>query len=162
MSVLMPVFIVFAATISVITGKVIGISDGDTIKILTEDKQELRIRLNGIDCPEKKQAFGTKARQFTSDMVFGKTVSVRYKSKDRYGRILGDVILNDSINLNYELVRAGYAWWYRQYAKKDTVLEQLENEARIAKRGLWADKNPVAPWEYRKMKRTKSTSKGTP
>lgn len=153
MSVLMPVFIVFAATISVITGKVIGISDGDTIKILTEDKQELRIRLNGIDCPEKKQAFGTKAKEFTSDLVFGKNVKVISRGTDRYGRVLGEVILEDGRSLNKELLKNGYAWWYEQYAKKEIDLKNLQEQARRDSIGLWKDKEAIAPWEFRKASR---------
>ncbi len=153
MSVLMPVFIVFAATISVITGKVIGISDGDTIKILTEDKQELRIRLNGIDCPEKKQAFGTKAKEFTSDLVFGKDVKVISRGTDRYGRVLGEVILEDGRSLNKELLKNGYAWWYEQYAKKEIDLKNLQEQARRDSIGLWKDKEAIAPWEFRKASR---------
>lgn len=130
---------------------VIGISDGDTIKVL-QDSVSKRIRLWGIDCPEMKQAFGTRAKQFTGDLAFGKTVTLRVHDVDRYGRQVAEIILPDGRNLNHELVKAGYAWWYRQYAKHDTELERLELEAKGAKRGLWADKDPTPPWEFRKAK----------
>ena len=133
------------------SGKAVRILDGDTIEVLHEGKAE-RIRLNGIDCPEKRQAFGTKAKQFTSSLVAGKQVTVKATGKDRYGRTIGDVILPDGKNLNQELVRAGYAWWYRQYSK-DKTLEKLEAEARKAKRGLWADKAPIPPWEFRRQRK---------
>ncbi|MFH1023790.1 MAG: thermonuclease family protein [Planctomycetota bacterium] len=131
--------------------KVVSVTDGDTLKVL--NGKTVTIRLNGIDCPEKAQAFGQKAKQFTSEMVFGKLVTVKEKGRDRYGRTIGEVILEDGRNLNRELVRAGMAWWYRQYAPKDAELEVLELEAREAKRGLWVDADPVPPWEWRKRKR---------
>lgn len=131
------------------SGKVIGVADGDTITVL-DGTSQIKIRLNGVDCPEKAQAFGTKAKQFTSSLVFGQTVTIRAKEKDRYGRTVGDVVLSDGRILNHELVRSGLAWWYQKYAPSDTVLRGLEAEARAAKVGLWADPNPVAPWEFRR------------
>jgi endonuclease YncB( thermonuclease family) len=110
----------------------------------------VKVRLHGIDTPESKQAFGTRARQFTSELAFNQLVTVLVRDTDRYGRLVGEVILPDGRSLNQELVRAGYAWWYKQYAPKDTMLEQLEAEARQAKSGLWADPHPIAPWEWRK------------
>ena len=133
------------------SGRVVGISDGDTIKVLHNGKAE-KIRLHGIDCPEKGQAYGLKAKQFTSEMVFGKTVTVQEQGLDKYGRTVGEVILPDGRSLNRELVAAGLAWWYRQYSK-DGSLGQLEDEARSAKRGLWADPNLVSPWCYRKRQK---------
>lgn len=107
----------------------------------------------GIEWPEKRQPFGTRARQFTGDMAFGKDVTVRVIDVDRYGRTVGEVILPDGLSVNRELVRAGLAWWYRQYARKDRDLERLEASARAARSGLWADADPVAPWEWRKTRR---------
>src|SRR2546425_7886966 len=92
---------------------VVGVTDGDTIKVLRNGKAE-KIRLHGIDCPEKSQPFGTRAKQFTSEMVFGKTVTVHVTDRDRYGRTVADVILPDGTNLNRELVKAGLAWWYKK------------------------------------------------
>lgn len=131
------------------TAPVIGISDGDTIKVL-QDGVSKRIRLWGIDCPEMEQAFGTRAKQFTGDLAFGKTVTLHVYDVDHYGRQVAEIILPDGRNLNREIVRAGFAWWYRQYAKQDTELESLEAEARAAKRGLWADKDPMPPWDFRR------------
>lgn len=110
------------------------------------------MRLNGVDCPESHQAFGTRARQFTGDMVFGKIVRVEVRDRDRYGRLVGDVFTSGDVSLNAELVRVGMAWWYRRYAPKDTKLAALEAEARAAKRGLWVDANPIPPWEFRNGK----------
>lgn len=134
-------------------GKVVSISDGDTIKVLKDGKQ-VRIRLAAIDCPEKGQPYGQKAKQFTSAMVAGKIVKVWETDIDRYGRIVGFVFIGDK-NLNKELLSAGLAWHYKKYSR-DPALAKLEFEARSAKRGLWAEPDPVAPWEWRRMKRSAS------
>jgi len=133
------------------SGKVVGVSDGDTISVMC-DGEAVKVRLSGIDCPEKKQAYGERAKQFTSDLAFGKTVTVSYSKKDRYGRVLGVVELPGGRVLNEELLRAGYAWHYTRYSK-DRTLAELEEEARKARRGLWRDPDPVPPWEFRKAKR---------
>ena len=134
------------------SGKVVAISDGDTIRVMHNGSAE-RIRLWGIDCPEKRQPFGTRASQFTGDLAFGKDVKVLVHDVDRYGRTVGEVILPDGRSLNRELVRAGLAWWYQHYAPYDRELERLEAAARAARRGLWADKDPVPPWEWRRERR---------
>ena len=137
------------------SGRVVAISDGDTIRVMHNGAAE-RIRLWGIDCTEMHQAFGTRAKQFTGDLAFGKDVKVVVRDVDRYGRTVGEVMLPDGRSLNRELVRAGLAWWYQRYARHDEELARLETEARQARRGLWADAHPVAPWEFRKSARTLS------
>ncbi|MFX0202385.1 MAG: thermonuclease family protein [Candidatus Hodarchaeota archaeon] len=137
------------------TGKVVGISDVDTIKVMREGRA-IKVRLHGIDCPEKKQPYGTKTKQFTSDMAFGNEVTVRIKDTDRYVRIVGEVILSDGISLNKELVFVGLALWYRKYAPNDRTLKALESGARAEKKGLWADENPIPPWEWRQGERGRS------
>jgi micrococcal nuclease len=137
------------------TGKVVGVTDGDTVTVLHANKPE-RIRLHGIDCPEKGQAFGTRAKQAASEMVFGKDVAVRVHGKDKYGRTIGAIILSDGTNVSKALVRGGWCWWYRKYAAGDIDLARAEAEARKAKRGLWQDAAPVPPWDFRKVKRTKA------
>jgi len=112
----------------------------------------VKVRLHGIDCPEKRQAFGRRARRFTSDLAFDKEATVGIQTTDRYGRTVGLVIFPDGKNLNWELVSAGLAWSYRNYAPDDRILERLEAEARAARRALWAEKNPVPPWEWRREK----------
>lgn len=134
------------------SGRVVGVSDGDTLSVMRAGKAE-KVRLHGVDAPESAQPFGTRAKQATSEMVFGKDVTVRVKEKDQYGRTVGEVLLPDGRSLNSELVRTGMAWWYRQYARTDKQLERLQNEARTAGRGLWADKDPTPPWEFRRNKR---------
>ncbi len=152
----LPLFISFALLASQtlaadFTGRVVGVSDGDTITVLHNGKGE-RIRLHGIDCPEKRQAFGNRAKQFTSTLVFGNTVTVQVMDRDRYGRTVAEVLLPDGRSLNRELVRAGLAWMYRRYTN-DQSLSDLEEEARVARRGLWADPNPIAPWKWRIMRK---------
>ncbi len=140
------------------TGKVVAVLDGDTIELLHNGHPE-RIRLKGIDCPEKKQPFGQKAKQFTSSLIFGKTVTVVPSEKGRYGRTIGDVFLPNGGNLSYELVKAGLAWWYQKYSD-DVVLAALELDAQLARRGLWIDPRPIPPWEYRHPKKNNRANEG--
>lgn len=130
------------------SGKVIGVTDGDTMEMLIEGKT-YKIRLAHIDAPEKKQAFGAKAKQHLSDLCYGKNATMAVTDIDRYNRNVAVVTLKDGTNVNKEMVKAGFAWWYYDYSK-DVTYQKLEKEARNAKRGLWADKNPVAPWKWRK------------
>jgi endonuclease YncB( thermonuclease family) len=129
---------------------VVGIKDGDTLRVLHDGRPQV-IRLHGIDAPETGQAFGTRARQFAAGLAFGKTVSVSIRGLDRYGRTIGEVTLPDGRNLNEELVRAGYAWWFSRYSA-DYRLATLEAQARSGHRGLWADLDPVPPWEWRRSR----------
>ena len=128
-------------------GRVVGIVDGDTIDVLRGGRPE-RIRLAGIDCPEKAQPYGSRARQATAALALGADVHVLDKERDRYGRTVGEVVLGDGRSLNRELVRQGWAWWYRQYSQ-DRALGDLEIVARMERRGLWADPQPMPPWEWR-------------
>jgi len=134
-------------------GKVVSVTDGDTIKVLSNSIQ-VKVRLASIDCPEKGQPYGQAAKKFTSHMVLHKTVVVLPEGEDRYGRIIGWVFIKE-INLNKALIRAGLAWHYRQYSD-DPLLTALEMEARAAKKGLWSEPDQIAPWEWRKQKRNKS------
>ena len=132
----------------VFTGKVVAVSDGDTISVMHGGKPE-KIRLHGIDSPESGQPFGNRAKEFSSSLSFGQQVAVRVKDMDRYGRTVAEVVLPDGRILNHEMVSAGFAWWYQQYAPENKELRDLEKLAREAKVGLWADPNPIAPWEFR-------------
>ncbi len=131
------------------SGPVVSVLDGDTIEVLHNQRPE-RIRLHGIDCPEKGQAFGTKAKHLMSAFMFRKEVALKTYGIDKYRRTIADVFLQDGTNVNQELVKHGWCWWYRKYAPQDTELERLEREAREAKKGLWAEPAPVPPWEWRK------------
>ncbi len=133
-------------------GKVDGILDGDIIEVL-HNKRPQRTRLNGIDCPEKDQAYGKRAKQSASALVFGKDVTLQTYGKDKYGRTLADVLLSDGTNVNHQLVKDGWCWWYRKYPPENRDLERLEAEAREARKGFWADPKPVPPWEWRHRQR---------
>jgi endonuclease YncB( thermonuclease family) len=139
------------------SGRVVGVADGDTIEVL-RDGRAMRVRLHAIDCPERGQPFGRQARQYTGAVAFGKTVIVRVRDTDRYGRLVAEVSLPDGKNLNRELVSAGLAWHYRRYSNDET-LARLEADARAARRGLWAASRAVPPWEFRK-ERTVATLGG--
>jgi len=142
------ILISFAAEIY--TGKCVGISDGDTIHVL-KNGRAVKIRLEGIDCPERDQAYETRARQFTSSLAFGKIVQVREYYKDAFGRSVARVSVAGH-DLSLDLVRAGLAWHFTRYSK-DAMLAAAEKEARQAKFGLWAGPDPTPPWEYRWARR---------
>jgi len=130
-------------------GKVVNVSDGDTITVLHDGRQE-RVRLYGIDSPEKAQDFGQKARDVAASMVAGRTVEVKEMDTDRYDRTVGLVTV-DGQALNEALVANGYAWVYRQYCKESfcSRWEGLEASARQQQKGMWVDPHIVPPWEWR-------------
>jgi micrococcal nuclease len=145
----------YANTDDVILGKVVKVADGDTITVL-EDQTQHRIRLYGIDAPERRQDFSNKAKQFVSGLVFGKQVRVVKQDIDRYGRIVG-IVYADAVCVNEELVRNGLAWVYRHYCRTPICVGWLglETQARDGKMGLWSHPNPMPPWEYRRNKPAK-------
>lgn len=133
-----------------LSGRVVAIADGDTFTLLTTQNQQVKIRLHGIDCPEKKQPYFKNAKAYTSSLVFGKQVSVLVKNKDRYGRTIGVVLLADKRNVNELLLQAGWAWHFKKY-DQDARWAAMEQLARRQRKGLWADPNPIAPWAWRAM-----------
>lgn len=144
-------FLVFAQTY---TGKIIAIKDGDTVVMLVKNKPQT-IRLAHIDTPEKKQPYGTAAKIFLSERIYGREVQAVIAGKrDRNGRWIAE-IFSQNQNINKELVRNGLAWHYKQYSKNDNYAA-LERIARQKKTGLWKDQGPIAPWQWRKMKKGKS------
>jgi len=139
---------------AVLSGKVVSISDGDTITILTADKTQVKIRLVGIDAPEKGQPFGQKSKDHLASLVFAKLVSVEHSKTDRYGRTLGRVMIG-GIDANLEQIRNGFAWHYKEYAKEQPPIlrdqySAAEAAARRARLGLWADSNPQKPADLRR------------
>ncbi|WP_345214207.1 thermonuclease family protein [Mucilaginibacter gynuensis] len=138
--------------------KVVKIKDGDTIELLSSDFKNITIRLAEIDCPEKAQAYGQAARQFTAQLCFGKEVRIQGGTQDRYGRTVATVLLTDGTNINNELVKNGYAWQYKAYSKNNPELAALEQQAREAHLGLWQDANPTEPWNFRRHKTAGSTT----
>ena len=130
-----------------LTGRVISVHDGDTISVLV-GRHPVKVRLEGIDCPELGQPYGRVAKLFTSEHVFGKTVEVEQTTIDRYGRSVGRVFVNGE-DLNNLIISAGLAWHYTQYSN-DRALDVAEQSARAAHRGLWSQPNPTPPWVYRR------------
>ncbi|AFK64124.1 hypothetical protein TKWG_22400 [Advenella kashmirensis WT001] len=139
---------VFAATW--LEGWVVGVSDGDTLTILDQARQQHKIRMAQIDAPESGMPYGRAAKKFLSDAVYRRTVMVQAGERDRYGRVLGTVYL-DQKNINMQMVANGYAWAYRNYVT-DTAYCEAEDLARRLRRGLWAEKEPVPPWQWRRLK----------
>ena len=138
----------------VISGKVVKIADGDTFTLLVNNHDQVKVRLDGIDAPEKKQAFGNKAKEYHSSMIWGTPVTVKVLKKDRYGRSIGKVSTSRFKDVNLEMIKAGYAWHYKEY-NDDKTYASAEVSARKNKKGLWQDKNPVKPQDFRKIKRQK-------
>ena len=130
-----------------VSGRVISVADGDTITIIGDGNTQYKIRLNAIDAPEKSQNFGQKSKQQLSNYVFGKDVTVTWKSKDKYGRVLGTVFVGGK-DINLQMVRDGYAHHYKRF-DSSPAYAAAETEARQMRRGLWADDNPVEPEKFR-------------
>lgn len=133
----------------VLRGKVVKIADGDTLTLLTSDKQQVKVRLAQIDTPERGQPWGSRAKQALSAKVFGESITVEVKTNDRYGRSVGEIYKGDRW-INAELVAEGHAWVYRRYMDDDELLD-LEEMARSDRRGLWSlpDTQRIPPWKWR-------------
>lgn len=138
-------------------GRCVGVTDGDTVVLLVDGRQE-KVRLYGIDAPEKKQAFGKRARQYASILAFGRQVFLERVDTDRYGRTVGWVYPGEGRSINEAMLQAGLAWHYTAYSR-DAGLARLEREARLKRRGLWQDPAPVPPWEFRKKRVKKGTGR---
>ena len=154
MKTLLPILLLlatFTTQAATFTGKVVGVSDGDTITVLAAGNKQFKIRLLAIDTPEGGQAFGDKAKQALSQKVFGKVVQIHWEKRDHYNRVLGHIIIGKRW-INYEMVAEGWAWHYKQY-DKDKRFADAEVKAKAAKKGLWAGPNPVAPWDWRRENR---------
>ncbi|WP_314989084.1 thermonuclease family protein [uncultured Campylobacter sp.] len=137
--------LVIACPLFALSVKVIKVSDGDTITVL-QGKQQIKVRLFGIDAPEIKQPYGKKSKQFLANLIAGEVVEVDENGKDRYKRTIGTIYLNGA-DINAQMVENGYAWAYRKFSKKYTA---QESKAKSQKLGLWRDKEPIPPWEWRK------------
>jgi len=146
---------------SIISGKVIGISDGDTITILVQGHEQYTVRLAAIDCPEKTQSFGNRAKRVLSEKVFGHNVRIENRGKDQYGRSLGIVMMGD-IDINEYMISQGLAWHYKKYADKQPPEEadrysRAEEIAKQNKKGFWIQDNPTPPWQYRNENKINKT-----
>lgn len=139
------------------TGKVVSVTDGDTVTVLDVYKAQHKIRLIGIDAPERRQSFGNRSKQSLSEIIFNKTVTVITNKRDRYGRVLGKVLIN-GVDVNREQIRRGMAWHYKVYQRDQStddrqIYADTEIKARDQRFGLWADLDPIPPWEWRKLRR---------
>ena len=142
-----------------IEGQIVGVSDGDTVTLLDAQKKQWKVRLLGIDAPEKKMPFGQRSKQHLADLVYRKSVIVEYSKRDRYGRTLGKILVG-GVDANLSQIRAGLAWHYKQYQRDQSfedrqLYSEAEDTARSSQRGLWADANPTPPWDWRKQQRTR-------
>lgn len=149
--------LVHASAADTLQGRVVGVSDGDTVTVLDDSNTQFKIRLMGIDAPEKKQAFGSRSKESLSALVFNKQVMVEYNKKDKYGRTVGKIIV-DGVDANLEQIKAGMAWHYKKYEKEQSVDDRsiyakAEDGARGEKRGLWFDSEPTPPWDWRKQQK---------
>lgn len=140
---------------AVIYGRVVGVNDGDTVKVLDAVQQLHTVRLMGIDAPEKAQPYGQRSKQSLSEMVFQRQVTVDWEKKDKYGRTVGKISASDGTDICLEQINRGMAWHYKQYAKEQSAVDRAnysaaELTARTNGVGLWQDKFPVPPWEWRK------------
>lgn len=151
-----PVLTSFAAELQ---GRVIRVADGDTLTILIDSiKLDIPVRLSGIDAPEKNMPFGQTAKKSLSDLTFGKNVVVEWNKKDKYGRLVGKVRV-DGRDINIEQIRRGLAWHFKEYEGEQPLEDRIayataEEGASVGRFGLWQDNNPVAPWSWRKARRT--------
>jgi endonuclease YncB( thermonuclease family) len=164
-SVLIVVAMLVAAPASAETlvGKVVGVSDGDTVSVLDATKTKHKIRLAGIDAPEKSQPFGNRSKENLSDLVFGKTVTVEHSKVDRYGRLVGKILVN-GIDANMAQIRAGMAWHYKEYEREQSATDRTtyaaaETAARQQRAGLWRDANQTPPWDFRRAQREGANGK---
>lgn len=140
-----------------ISGRAVSVADGDTMTVLDGNNVQHKIRLAGIDAPEKTQTFGQRSRESLAELVANRSVVVETNKKDRYGRYVGKVLV-DRKDVNAEQIRRGLAWYYRQYEQELSdgdrqSYDRAESEARESHRGLWIEKRPVAPWDFRASER---------
>lgn len=155
-TIILLLFLVCHCTIAqtTINGRSVNVADGDTFTLLDDNNTQHRIRLDGIDAPERGQAFGNRSREYLANMIVGKRISVTYKEKDNYGRILGKVSTDTILDVNLRMIETGMAWHY-SYFNSEKKYADAEKDARMKKTGLWVDKNPINPYEFRKSKNAK-------
>ena len=135
-----------------LTGRVVRIADGDTVSILDHSNMQHKVRLYGIDTPERNQPYGQAAKKALSQLIGGKTVGVVIVTTDSYGREVG-TLYSDGVNINVAMVESGYAWWYQHYAPHEHAFQEAEQRARKLALGLWSQPDPVPPWDWRRHKR---------
>jgi endonuclease YncB( thermonuclease family) len=148
----------FSVHAELLMGRIVGVSDGDTVTLLDANQRQYKIRLTGIDAPEKKMPFGQRSKEHLSDLIFSKDVQIETEKLDRYGRTLGKILF-DRKDINLAMINAGLAWHYKKYQREQSATDRLlyahaEDQARQQRIGLWRDPSPTPPWEWRKGGRT--------
>jgi|SRR5690554_1673689 endonuclease YncB( thermonuclease family) len=152
-------FLLFLLPISIyadeLVGRTVHVSDGDSFIVLANGT-EFRVRIQGIDAPERRQPYSRKARESLAEQIADKEITVQYDKKDRYGRIVGKVLVNDN-DVGLVQLQRGLAWFYRYYQQElspedKAAYAQAEDDARQKKLGLWSDNQPMPPWEFRRMR----------
>lgn len=144
------------ACAELLQGRVVGVTDGDTITVLDSANTQYKVRLAGIDAPERKQPYGQVSKRSLSDLIYNKSVLVDWSKRDRYDRIVGKVWVND-LDANLEQIKRGLAWHYTKYKKEQPLEDRLsylhaEEDAKASRVGLWIESNPIPPWDWRKLK----------
>ena len=157
--ILITILLMFPLLLSaqILMGKAVGIADGDTFTLLVNGNEQVKIRIDGIDAPEKKQDFGNRAKEYLSGMIWGKELTVTVTKKDRYGRSIGKISTPEIPDVGFEMIKAGFAWQYRDY-NNEKAYEDAESLARQNRKGLWLDNNPKRPQDYRKEKKNQNKS----
>lgn len=150
--------VAFGAAAADFRGKVVGVTDGDTIHVLVDGHDRVTVRLAGIDAPEKAQPFGSVSKKYLSEKVFSREVTVESTKRDKYGRVIGRVLADDE-DVCMDQVRTGLAWHYKLYASEQSASQRsayaaAEKQARQEESGLWSQPNPVPPWEFRRSERS--------
>ena len=148
------VFLCFAGVATAETGRVLRVADGDTITVQTEDKRKVTIRLQGIDAPERTMPYSQISRRHLHELLMGKVVRFDPEKLDRHGRTVAVVRLQDGTDVCLKQIEAGLAWHFKQYEREQTPEQRAsyaaaEVIAKAARRGLWREEQPLAPWEFR-------------
>jgi micrococcal nuclease len=147
--------ILFSVSISFAwQGKVVKVTDGDTVTVLNIDKKQVKVRLYGVDAPELKQSFGIQSKEFLSCLILGKPIKIENMGVDVYGRVIGK-IFHEGNDISIAMCRSGNAWWFKKYAGQNIELKEAEELAKRQELGLWRHHKPLPPWEYRKLQRKK-------
>lgn len=138
-------------------GQVVGVTDGDTITVLDSSRHQHEVRLAGIDAPEKRQAYGQASKQHLSELVFGRQVTIKTRKRDRYKRELGKVLVDDQ-DAGLNQIESGLAWHYKKYARNQSAQDRqayaaAEDGAKLSRKGLWKDADPIPPWDFRHQRR---------
>ncbi len=149
----LPLLFLTSLTYSQVVGTVVSITDGDTFVFYSkESNAQIKVRLHGIDAPEKKQSFGNVSKNYLAELIFQKQVTVTIRNLDKYGRSIG-IVFVDGLNVNEKMLEMGMAWHFLKY-DNNPLWDNIQNQAIASKIGLWKEDNPTPPWVWRKIKQS--------